>query len=1025
MKWLTNLTIKARMVLLFVLMMGVFMTFSILISDGIEQMSKLTLTLYEHPLRVSNAARKTIEYEIKIQRDMRDLMLAKTELEMQDAVQRLRESEKIVYETLDIVKLQILGTEGKTLEEKTRQLFRAGLPLRNEMIELVYKGERDAALLLNQGKRMEYVSRLEEKMENLNAYAQRKADGFIVNAEEIKKDTETIIYLVIGGLALILGGALYWISVSILSSLSSLKETMAKITTSGELSKSELEGKNEIAEMAQHFNALVARLQNQFWLRNGLNEMNRELSGDLSYDLMLSKSMTFVARYVKACAGTLYSYNNEQRLCELRSSYAYVERKLLANQFKLGEGLVGQVAMEKQPILLSNIQREDALGSSGTIAEPPRTMYAIPLIYNQELFGVLEIASFEIINETQKEFLDSVSVIIATSLFTAAQKQQIQELLVATQAANEEMAATNEELTASNEELQAQKEELRVQASELEAQRVQVQESDRLKSEFLSNMSHELRTPLNSVLALSQLMMSRGTGKNPQQEGEYLKVIERNGQQLLSLINDILDLSKIEAGRMDVYNTDFDPAQVTERALDTIRPLADGKGLKISFHSEDLAIVHSDEDKVHQILLNLLSNAVKFTKRGDIRVSLSPSGSDVLFRVQDTGIGISEKDFTHIFDEFRQVDGSTTRPHEGTGLGLAICQKLAKLLGGDILVDSAVGLGSTFTLRLPVQGMTDQSVEFIEKKSEMNRSMMVPQVAAKNVKRELAPILVIEDDKKTQTIIKNYLIEAGYRVITAENGKRGLELAHQFKPFAITLDVLMPEMDGWETLRQLKASEQSAAIPVIMITVSHDQETAKILGATGFVTKPVDKEGLYRQLEEVLANIKSQPVLQTERHHSLLVIEDNEVASLQISSTLTEEGYSVQVASGGAEGLECLKQHRPDAVILDLMMPGVDGFQVLEELRSIPQMVNLPVLVLTAKALTSEERARLSHKNIRELVQKGSLNREQLVVCVNRLFQEEALPLRAVPIAQTVGKVEKKTPPTPESSSSAIRAVHF
>ncbi len=349
----------------------------------------------------------------------------------------------------------------------------------------------------------------------------------------------------------------------------------------------------------------------------------------------------------------------------------------------------------------------------------------MPLIYESRLHGVLEVASFEEISDLKKEFLDSAGQIISTYLYTVSQNEQIRELLDSVQnsnkalqtktddlnsanekltAVNHELQAQSDELKAQSDELKAQSEELKVQKSALESQQIQVEEADRLKSEFLSNMSHELRTPLNSVLALSQLMISRGTGRDSEQEAEYLRVIERNGRHLLSLINDILDLSKIEAGRMDVYLTDFDPCYILGETMDTIRPLAEEKGVTMTIDMEDGLMMHSDEDKVHQILLNLFSNAVKFTEQGEVGVRVSESRGTVSFIVRDTGMGISKDDIIHIFDEFRQADGSTTRQHEGTGLGLAICRKLANLMGGEISVESEEGVGSTFILNLP-QGM--------------------------------------------------------------------------------------------------------------------------------------------------------------------------------------------------------------------------------------------------------------------------------------------------------------------------------
>ena len=478
----------------------------------------------------------------------------------------------------------------------------------------------------------------------------------------------------------------------------------------------------------------------------------------------------------------------------------------------------------------------------------------------------MEVASFADIDAGQREFLDAAAHILAVSLYAAVQKDRIRGLLKAAQEANEELAVMNEELQAQSEELQAQTEELRAQTEELERQRLRVEEADRLKSEFLSNMSHELRTPLNSVLALTQLMIARGTGKDAAQEAEYLQVIERNGRHLLHLINDILDIARIESGRVQLTLTEIDPGETCARALETVRPLAAERGLELKAGYGDLPRISTDEDKLQQILINLLSNAVKFTDRGEIELAVEAVGDRVRFVVRDTGVGIAPEVLPYIFDKFRQADGSSTRRFEGTGLGLAICRSLAKILGGEITVESLVGRGSTFTLTLP-------------------KTCPEPQEAA-----DATPVTRSSSD-----------------------------------------------------------------------------------------TAPV-------QPQPAPSASRREPPL-------ILVVEDNPVAALQIRTVLEEQGYAVQAAPGGAEALAALPQVRPDGIILDLMMPEVDGFQVLEQIRAVPAIATIPVLVLTARELTPEDRARLAHHHIRQFVQKGSLNREELAACVRRLLGIPAAPV--------------------------------
>ncbi|MDM8549295.1 response regulator [Desulfobacterales bacterium HSG2] len=1152
MNLLNKITIRARLILAFTMTILLFAGFGVLSVFEMERLGGLTSTLYEHPLRVSNAALRASMGVIKMHRSMKDVSMSESDMELQEAIQAVRLEEDIVYKHLDIIKQQILGEEGETLEKETRELFANWKPIRDEVIAHVMDGDKNTAARITREKGADYVSVLERKMLELTSYARNKADGFMNNARKVQHRIFRITMVIIPGVALFSALIAFLIIRSILSSVSALRATMSEITKTGTLTKSELTGNNEITEMARHFNVLIQKLQNQFWLRDGKNSLNQELSGKLSYNDLATKSICFVSRYADACAGVLYTYNSDEALCELRASYAFVERKYLSNQFNAGEGIVGQAAVEKKPILLRNITREEAVGNTGTVSEPPKNIYAVPMLYEEELYGILEIASFEEIKGTKIEFLDSSAQIISTALYTAFQNQQIKELLESARKsnealqirgeelneANEKLKAVNDELQAQSDELQAQSnelkaqaDELKVQKDELEVQQSQVEEADRLKSEFLSNMSHELRTPLNSVLALSQLMIARGTGKDPDQEAEYLRVIERNGRSLLSLINDILDLSKIEAGRMDLYLSDFDPRDVVDRSLDTIHPLADEKGLRIISDIGEGLSMHSDEDKVHQILLNLFSNAVKFTEQGEIRIRMWESHGEVSLAVRDTGIGISKEDIVHIFDEFRQADGSTTRQHQGTGLGLAICQKLAGLIGGEISAESEVGLGSTFTLNLPLMiddrgqrtAVNRQPSTGNRKPETGNRQPPTANRQPPTVNRQLTTdnrqtVLIIEDDEEICNLIKDYLTDAGYQTATARNGKEGLKLASELKPFAITLDILMPEMDGWEVIRRLKALEETADIPVIIVSVSEDRETGTALGASGYVLKPIDRHVLLSEIEKVSVFHKVQRILvvdddpivrdyledllgdkgyvvetaadgkegiaqavayppdimildlmmpgtdgftvldrirrepstrnvpviiltaktltreETVRladavHHIItkgkvdkdqllhkieetlakltapkpttpkarekpliLIVEDNEVAILQIRSILEEKDYDVHSAFGGSEALASVEQEIPDAVILDLMMPEVDGFQVLEQIRSTSRTADLPVLVLTAKELTAADKARLSHNNIQQLIQKGAVDRDQLVACVTKLLESRKRP---------------------------------
>ncbi len=994
MNLLNKISIKSRFILTFAFLLALLLGFGLFSIYQMNQLGSLTATLYQHPLRVSNRSLRASMGVVKMHRGMKDITTSTTDLELNEAVQNVRREELLVYQHLDVVRRQILGSQGQQLERETRAFFADWKPIRDEVIELVMKRQNTAAIRITKGKGADHVNQLTDKMFALTSYARRKADMFMRDARTIQDQIFNRTLLFIGGVALLASLIAVFMARSILAGVARLKATMGDISRTGNLVPATLNGNNELTQMARHFNQLIERLQHQFWLRDGLNALNAECSGNLTFHELVETCMSFCAHYVDACAGGLYRFDRRSDRCCLEAGFALTERSALTTEFKLGEGIIGQAALEQQAILVRKIKPADAVIQSATIRQAPTCLYCLPLVYEKELYGVLEVAFLEELDPLKKEFLDTAGPIISTFMYVGLQNEQIGELLEGAQQANTQLEARSDELKAANRkltilnkelqvksrELEIQAEELKAQKAELETRRLQVEEADRLKSEFLSNMSHELRTPLNSVLALSQLMISKGTGLDPGQEKQYLQVIDRNGRQLLSLINDILDLSKIEAGHMDLHITGFEPDRTINRAAETIRPLAEEKGLQVTLDLENDLHMISDEDKLYQILLNLFSNAVKFTTTGEVAIHCRRDNKRIKISVRDTGIGISPQNITHIFDEFRQLDGSTTRSQGGTGLGLAISRKLAHLLGGEITVASQRGQGSTFTLQVPVQQHpTATDTRAVEANGGHNHKREAHEDAAgvtqchpeKSQSTGLVKdtILVIDDDQDVRQLIKTRLLELGYHVIEAADGRDGINLARKCNPFAVTLDILMPECDGWEVLRELKASPDTAAIPVIIVSITADRTTGMALGAADYLTKPVTRQVLLRALADLAGR---QPVKQ------LLVVDDDPVVTVRLTGMLTAAGYQTDTAPDGRAGLEKIKTAPPDVLILDLMMPGMNGFEVLERLRANPALRDMPVIVLTAKTLGAAEREYLQ-TDTRRLICKGALDEQQLL----------------------------------------------
>ena len=519
--------------------------------------------------------------------------------------------------------------------------------------------------------------------------------------------------------------------------------------------------------------------------------------------------------------------------------------------------------------------------------------------------------------------------------------------------------------------------ELKALQSDLEQAKEAADAANQAKSAFLANMSHELRTPMNAILGYSEMLMEEAEDLEQEDFIPDLKKINQAGSHLLALINDVLDLSKIEAGRMEAYAEDIDVSVLIDEVSATAQPLmAKNKNRLVIERGGHLGKAYQDLTKLRQSLFNLLSNAAKFTHEGTITLTATRDAMNdedwLSFAVSDTGIGIPAAKIDHIFEEFSQADDSTTRNYGGTGLGLAITRRFCRMLGGDITLRSRLDEGSTFTIRVPaiIPGgeVKEAPTQPVSAKSD-------EELAAIQRAGAEGTVLVIDDDPEASEIIERYLTKDGFNVVTAGNGEQGLRLAHEIQPAAITLDVLMPEMDGWSVLRALKADPVLQDIPVVMLTMLDDKSKGFSLGATDYLTKPVDREQLHNALARYYTPGESC---------SVLLVEDDEATREIMARTLEQSNWTVSEAGNGREALDGLAKHKPRLILLDLMMPVMDGFDFLLEMRANPEWQDIPVIVLTAKDLTEEDRRLLSGR-VEQIVEKGACDHEQLAKLVRQV----------------------------------------
>lgn len=527
-----------------------------------------------------------------------------------------------------------------------------------------------------------------------------------------------------------------------------------------------------------------------------------------------------------------------------------------------------------------------------------------------------------------------------------------------------EIYAMNRELRELNENLE---ELVRERTAQLERARDEAIRANQTKSQFLANMSHELRTPLNAIIGYCEMLAEETEEMGLHEFTEDLRKIRKSGKHLLTLINDILDISKIESGKMELYYETIELKALLQEVLLTIMPLAEGNGNQLEIRLTE-GIILTDVTKLRQVLLNLLSNAVKFTKDGTVALEVAGmrrNGRDgYQFTIRDTGIGMTPEQSEKLFQPFVQADSSTTRNYGGTGLGLAISQRFCHMLGGEISVASKPGAGSTFDFWLPLNGREDM-------KTEPDAAYFVPS----SPQSERTDILLIDDDREGHELLRRYLAKENWSLACATSGEEGIELARKLRPKLICLDILMPGMDGWSVLTAIKSDPELKDIPVIIHTVTDNPNLGYALGASEYLIKPVSRERVVEVMDKYI----------TKQNHTVLIIEDDTTASEMMSKMLRKEGYDIAVAYNGHQALRHMKARLPGLILLDLMMPEMDGFQFVDEVRKNTAYLSIPIVVVSAKTLTSEERLKLAGY-VKQIVQKGSYDHKRLLAEIRRLM---------------------------------------
>ncbi len=779
---------------------------------------------------------------------------------------------------------------------------------------------------------------------------------------------------------------------------------VATAVTKGDLTRSiQVETRGEVAELKDNINTMISNLREtternreQDWLKTNLARFTGMLQGQRELSTVGQMLLSELSPLVTAYQGTIYHLGGEGVDRKLRLLSSYAHKKPLRETLEVGEGLAGQCALEKKRILVTDVPAEFFTVSS-SLGEATRvSIVVLPVLFEGETKAVIELATLAPFTEVNLAFLDQLTLSIGAVFNTIEATMRTEGLLTQSQQLTVELQARQSELQKTNEELGTKAKLLAEQNAEVERKNAEVEQArfaleekaaelaltSKYKSEFLANMSHELRTPLNSILILSQQLAENPGGKLSDKQVEFSRNIHSSGSDLLNLINDILDLSKIESGTVSVDIEDLSFSGLKETVNRNFRHVAEAKNLPfhVAFSDQLPDSMTSDAKRLQQILKNLLSNAVKFTTRGhvEIRVGLATQGwtpehpilskapQVVAFAVEDTGIGIAPEKQKLIFEAFQQADAGTSRKYGGTGLGLAISRELALLLGGEIKLVSEPGTGSTFTLYLPVHYAGTEAGVAVRVEPEVGAKQGGREILALPSPTELqidddrdtiqendAVLLIIEDDPHYARVLLGLARDRGFKGLVATKGTVGLSLARQMRPTAISLDIFLPDMLGWTVLNQLKLDPETRHIPVQIITMEEERQHGLSHGAFAYLVKEPTTTGL----EAAFDRIREFVAPRTKR---LLVIEDNDIERAAMAELLGHDDIELVTVGTGTEAMERLRAERFDCIVLDLRLPDISGFELLDQFRADARLAAIPVVVFTGKDLSSEEQAHLS-----------------------------------------------------------------
>ncbi len=944
----TQLRVGFAALLALVILLGVV---SYVQTNGIQQQ---TAIVFNHPLQVSKAVAK-IETQIRsMEVASRDLAESTSEDSRMRAIQDMEVATSTASKQFNILIDRYLGPQSDVDDAfKAFSRWKATMDVQSWKAE--NKGSNQQQV--NKERSLVLREKLFSELSVIDVFATNKANSSFLKSQVF---TTNLIRQLIALIIIILVFSVlinYVLLRNIQKPLGVLMDVAYRFRHGDLNARSTYNKSNEFGLLSTAFNKLAERIQQDVELSDKRVILSTSLLGENDERSFFQASLTALLKLTDSQMAAIYLQSEDQKKLELYESIGLNEDSKKTFDLSFLEGEMGLAMATRKVQYIKTLQDDEPLvfqTMCGSIK--PREIIIMPIFLGNRILATIHLASINSYSTQSSSLVESTLEMLSARIGSILATQKIK-------AVSEKLEMQNRELEMQKTELTNQSTTLQNQNTELEIQKKQLDEANKLKTIFLSNMSHELRTPLNSVIALSGVLNRRLTGKIQEEEYSYLEIIERNGKHLLSLINDILDLSRIEAGREDMEIVQFNATQLVSEIIDLIHPQAREKNIELKniTVSNDL-ILQSDLKKCRHILQNIVGNAVKFTEKGKVDVLAKKEESTIVIEVSDTGIGISQSQKEHIFDEFRQADNSTSRKFGGTGLGLSIAKKYAEMLGGTITVESTLGKGSVFSIRLPLQ-FSEEAAEIVD----IQHSIIDVQLKHAS-QTDGKTILLVEDSEPAIIQLTDVLQEGGYRMQVARNGMDALNVISQMLPDAIILDLMMPGMDGFEVLKTIREEDRTANVPVLILTAKHiTKEELRFLKRNNIhqlVQKgDINRKDLLKAIEDMAFKGTKAPVSSPPIKNSIpiiLVVEDN-ADNMITARALLSDHYKVLEAIDSNEAISMARMYLPNLILMDIELPGVDGIETFKIIRNDVYMQNIPVIALTASAMTTERESILAH----------------------------------------------------------------